>query len=92
MLVTMDQNRPLLRNACPNPIRAFVAGTRIFCTCVANYLRTLGPECDVALSAKHQHLVKRALRFNQALADSLDDQADSRMIDALLVNAHLFIL
>jgi hypothetical protein len=72
----------------PNPVRAFAAGTQIFCTSAANYLRTLGPECDLALSAKHQHLVKRVLRFNQALADSLDDGTNSLTIDELLMNQY----
>lgn len=71
-----------------NPIQAFAAGTRIFCTTVANFLYSLGPECDDRQAAKNQHLVKRALRFNQALADGLEDGVADRTIDELLVGQY----
>jgi hypothetical protein len=69
----------------PNPARAFAAGARIFGIGVANFLHSLEPGCDERLTAKNQHLVTRTLQFNQALADSLEDEVNSKQIDELLI-------
>jgi hypothetical protein len=72
----------------PNYRNAFAAGTRVFCACVGSLLRVLDVESDPQESTSYQHLVKRALRFNQALADGLQDGPDSQAIDELLVGQY----
>jgi hypothetical protein len=72
----------------PNPLRAFAVGTRVFCVSIADLLRTLGIKSEAKQVAKFEHLVKRALRFNQALADSFVPGPDSALTDELLVGQY----
>ena len=72
----------------PNPLRAFAVSTRVFCRSVADLLRTLGEPSNGVTAAKFEHLVKRALRHSQALADSLVPGPDSKLTDELLLGQY----
>jgi hypothetical protein len=63
-------------------------GTRVFCISVADLFRALGVQGETKQAAKYEHLVKRALRFNQALADSFVPGPDSKLTDELLVEQY----
>ncbi len=72
----------------PKPPQAFAAGTRVFCSCTADLLRVLVDSGSAPRTAKFKHLVQRALRFNQALADSLQPGTETKQIDDLLLGQY----
>ena len=72
----------------PNPLRAFAVSTRVFCRSVADLLRALGGQSSANTVAKYEHLVKRALRYSQALADSLVPGSDTELTDELLLGQY----
>lgn len=72
----------------PDPPRAFAVGTRVFCSCTADLLSVLVDSSPALRAARYQHLVQRALRFNQALADSLQPGTETERINELLLGQY----
>jgi hypothetical protein len=72
----------------PNPLEAFAVGTRIFCSSVANLLEALAENPTGKRAGRCEHLVKRALRFNQALADNFLPGSESLWSDKLLLEQY----
>jgi hypothetical protein len=72
----------------PNPLRAFAVSIRVFCRSVADLLRSLGGRSNPQTVAKYEHLVKRALRYSQALSDSLVPGEDTELPDELLLGQY----
>jgi hypothetical protein len=72
----------------PEPHRAYAIGTRIFCSSVADLLHTLSLARPGERADRCEHLVKRALRFNQALADNFLPGSESFWTDELLAEQY----
>ncbi|CAN5390682.1 hypothetical protein BH10PLA2_BH10PLA2_11630 [soil metagenome] len=72
----------------PEPLRAFAIGTRLFCSSVADLLHTLSLASPGERADRCEHLVKRALRFNQALADNFLPGSESFWTDELLAEQY----
>ena len=72
----------------PNPLEAFAVGTRIFCSSVADLLEALAEDPPGKRTGRCEHLVKRALRFNQALDDNFLPGSESLWSDKLLLEQY----